>query len=756
MCWRQSFWIIHVLLLGLFVVGCAAGPKAKHDRALARARTLIEKQDYTRAVLECRTAIQAMPNDAEAYYELGVAYSHSDELQNAVFSYQQALRRKPGYEAAQIGLAEIMASTVDSKLLKQAQANLEQVVQSDATNTDALDTLALAELKLGEKSDAEQQLNRALAVAPRSLRSSILLAEARVSDRDYKGAENVLRQACEHDPASSEARVALATFYFGKNRTAEAEQALAEALKLNPNNATALLTLARIQLHNGENQSGEQSLQHLSLLPGNSYAAAYGLYLFQTGRQEEGLREFQRLARADENDRAARSRVVAAYWSLGRKEDAKKLIHHALAKNSQDTDALLQSAEMYIAERKYKEAQAGANAVLSLNGTSAAAHLLLASVYDRNGNTLLQRQELEDALRLQPASIATRLRLAELLINTKAANSALQILDDAPAFQKNSLAWLEQRNWALLGTGNLEGARKGIDAGLAAHHAPELLLQDAVYKFKTGQIETGRAVVQQLLRATPGNVRALELLYASYVEQQKAAAGAQKIKDYAAKATQSGNVQMFAASVLMRAGDYDSARAAYQAVRAVDPGSHVAQVGLIQVDMARSQNDAALEKVKALLAVNANDVEARQLLAGIEVKKGDDENAINDYQKVVAADPNNAQALNNLAYLLTDYKKQPDAALSFAQKAQQLAPTNPNYNDTVGWIFYQKGMYSLALKKFEEASANPSAGPVCSYHLAMVYARLGQPDRGRIALSAALKRNPKLPEAHAASQLLAQ
>ncbi len=94
------------------------------------------------------------------------------------------------------------------------------------------------------------------------------------------------------------------------------------------------------------------------------------------------------------------------------------------------------------------------------------------------------------------------------------------------------------------------------------------------------------------------------------------------------------------------------------------------------------------------------------------------------YRQVVDADSSHAEAMNNLAYLLADYGKQPDEALKYAEKAQELAPDNPNYADTLGWILYQKGLYGRAVKQMQLAASHKE-NVLWRYHLAMAYAKLG-------------------------------
>jgi Flp pilus assembly protein TadD len=117
---------------------------------------------------------------------------------------------------------------------------------------------------------------------------------------------------------------------------------------------------------------------------------------------------------------------------------------------------------------------------------------------------------------------------------------------------------------------------------------------------------------------------------------------------------------------------------------------------------------------------------------------------------VVAGSPDNAQALNELAYLLSDYEKRPDDALKYAEKAAELAPTNPDYLDTLGWTLYQKGLYDTAIEHLKRAAASPKPNPVWQYHLAMAYAKAGQSEKARVALDSALKLDSKVPEAQLA------
>jgi tetratricopeptide (TPR) repeat protein len=141
------------------------------------------------------------------------------------------------------------------------------------------------------------------------------------------------------------------------------------------------------------------------------------------------------------------------------------------------------------------------------------------------------------------------------------------------------------------------------------------------------------------------------------------------------------------------------------------------------------------------------------LLANLNELMGDHNAAIEQYRKILDSNPDNARALNNLAYLLAQYGNQPDEALRYAQSAVELDPNAPAYYDTLGWIFYRKALYSEAIQYLKLASST-HGDVVWKYHLAMAYAKAGKQAQGKVLLDEALKQNPNVPEAAAARQVV--
>lgn len=72
------------------------------------------------------------------------------------------------------------------------------------------------------------------------------------------------------------------------------------------------------------------------------------------------------------------------------------------------------------------------------------------------------------------------------------------------------------------------------------------------------------------------------------------------------------------------------------------------------------------------------------------------------FDKALAINSENATALNNYAYYLSERGEKLEKALSLSKKSNNLSPNNPVFLDTWAWILFKQENYSQALEKMEE------------------------------------------------------
>jgi tetratricopeptide (TPR) repeat protein len=129
------------------------------------------------------------------------------------------------------------------------------------------------------------------------------------------------------------------------------------------------------------------------------------------------------------------------------------------------------------------------------------------------------------------------------------------------------------------------------------------------------------------------------------------------------------------------------------------------------------------------------------MLGDLETGAGNRAAALGHYRAVVEKDGSNAVALNNLAYQLA--KDDPDAALTYAQRAVERLPDTAEVQDTLGWIYYRKGLYTMATSHLAKAVAY-AATPLRKYHLGLAKLKNGDREQGQRLLQAALEADPTL------------
>jgi tetratricopeptide (TPR) repeat protein len=744
-------WIGIALIVALSAAGCSRESRAR--RAMDRGQKHLQNKDYARALLEFKNAAKATPLDPEPYYQIGLIQLHAGNPKAAYDAFLRATELNPRHAAAQSKLAELMSTSTDTSVLAEVEQRAHTAVELAPEDVTALNTLAIAQWKLGKKADAERHLEEAFRKFPRHLYTAVSLAKIRMDRGDTKGAEELLKKAAEQPPASADLTVALAEFYAMTRRYPDAERQYRRALELDPKNVSALLDLAALQVRSGQTDRAKETYRRLSLAS-RRHRTAYAGFLLESGYTAAATAELEELQRREPLNREVRTLRVQAYLAAGNTRESDRLLSSALAKNPKDTEAIYQRSLIDLENGRLDRAFDGLTQVIAVMPDFAEARFFLARAHQRRGNLESYQQQLTEALRLDPNFLPARVELSRLLISSKSLDAALDIMNRAPEPQKHSVAWMAQRNWALMALGKWTEARRAVDESLPAARTAELLRQSALLSLHRRDFAGARGAAREALEKNPEDIEALRLLARTYAEQRQAAAGIEAVKAYAASHHTSAPVRQFLGELLLAEGRRAEARDAFQSARSVNPRFAPASLSLARLELAGGKPEAARPFVSEVLASDANNNMARLLMGMVEEQAGHYREAVRWYRLVAEAEPLNAVAYNNLAYVMAAYEHNPDEALKYAERAKELQPYNATTADTLGWVLYQKGLYSRSVRVLEEAVARqPDARR--RYHLAMAYARAGDRQRAVDTFNAALKQDAGLPEAEAARKVLA-
>lgn len=91
----------------------------------------------------------------------------------------------------------------------------------------------------------------------------------------------------------------------------------------------------------------------------------------------------------------------------------------------------------------------------------------------------------------------------------------------------------------------------------------------------------------------------------------------------------------------------------------------------------------------------------QSLVSECQMQLGLVDDALATLNGVIAVDPENAEALNNLAYYMAENNRNLTIALNLADRSLNVNPDNPNAIDTKAWILFKKGDTEAALDEME-------------------------------------------------------
>jgi tetratricopeptide (TPR) repeat protein len=201
-------------------------------------------------------------------------------------------------------------------------------------------------------------------------------------------------------------------------------------------------------------------------------------------------------------------------------------------------------------------------------------------------------------------------------------------------------------------------------------------------------------------------------------------------------------------NLFVRSGQDDKAIAEFQ--RVLDTGRRLStetttSLYFSMADCFRrmGDDDAAIRMFQQAAAANPKDPRAPLLIGQLMEATGRPDQAEVYYEQGLKIQPDNAMALNNLAYLKAEEGRDLDQALAMAQQAHEKAPGLAQIADTLGWVYLKKNMTAEAITAFHEAlEKDSSPSPEVHYHLAMALNQNGKIPAAVQELKTALASHP--------------
>jgi putative PEP-CTERM system TPR-repeat lipoprotein len=175
------------------------------------------------------------------------------------------------------------------------------------------------------------------------------------------------------------------------------------------------------------------------------------------------------------------------------------------------------------------------------------------------------------------------------------------------------------------------------------------------------------------------------------------------------------------------------------------------QAGLLEAAGKRAEAEAVITR---WMRENPKDAAVPLYAADRHLREKDYKAAASGYRRILSEHPDNAIAMNNLAWTLGELK---DAgALGYAEKAVRLAPNSPAVADTYGWLLVESGDTKRGTEVLGRASkAAPNAHEI-RLHYAKALIKSGDKAAARTELEQIARAQGQSPLKAEAEALLKQ
>ena len=721
-----------------------------------------------------RRALQKDRKFAEAWYRLGLVDSKLEDWQDAVASYQRAVQLDPKNSDAVSRLADLyLASYVMSKSHPQESLNetkdlVKTLLQRNPNSYDGLRLAGYVAVVEHQVPEAQKDFEAANRVRPWQPAVVLTLCQIYATTGRGPDAEALAKALMEHDKHEGGVYDFLLRYYLSQKRPGDAEAVLQQKIANNPKAGPYVIQLARFYQFTGHPESADAAIKRMT---GNlgAYPNAWmlaGDYYLMSNQADAALQAFTAGEKADaKNKTAYQKRQVEVLLLKRQYGDASRLADQVAHDNPNDPEAVALRATIGIQSGKRDQVQKAIDDLGPLIGkypNVQATPMLryhLARAYamkaDMDGGDAdptkrtkdldLARIQLDQALQGGRFSYTpARLLLARVEMERKEYTRVTEIADDVLKGEPENLRARLLRTEALANLGEYDKAETELRQVVAINpNIEEADLQLAKALVAQKKYPEAEALLAKLQNDPRGFVDYIALKIMEGHQDQ-----AVQILNQRLNAQPKDQTLRFAlANVQARSGRFDDAIANFEKILRDNPNMRQAakaemymRIGGVQYQ--KGDMNGALASFTTARNLTPNDAAPVAQIALIYDQSGRIEQARVAYEDALKLDPDNAQAMNNLAYLKAQEQVDLDRALTLAERARKKLPDSLDVEDTLAFVYVRKNLTDEALRMMHDLVSKRPTNPLYHYHLALALFQKGDKPSAKKELSTALTLRP--------------
>jgi putative PEP-CTERM system TPR-repeat lipoprotein len=635
-----------------------------------------------------------------------------------------------------------------------AQESLQKVLRVAPEHLPTLLLSGAVELNLGALEQAEQHLKKYLEKNPGNAYASKLLAQVQLKGAQPGAATATLAPLLKDGSQDAHLLALAGQSSIQGNDYAKATEYFAKASALAPDNAALHTSLGLSSLGQGDEAKGISQLETAATLDPKSSNAGMALIQAEASLKhyDKALAAADALEKTHPNDARLHNVKGGVYLAKGDPVKARASFEKAATLDPKALAPVANLAELDLQDKKPDAAKKRFEAFLAANPKNATAMAALAQVAIAQGQPAQATQWLEKASAENPDALAPALKLGGHYLAIKEPQKALTLARKFQSANASNPALLDLLGQAQIATKEAAGALETYSklVNVLPKSAPaqlQLARTHMLLKNETAAAEDVKRAVALQPDFVPARAAQVELAMRKG-KPDEALALARELQKAAPKSP---------AGFAIEGELQEAAKRPAPALAAYEKAFALARSPQLLVRIANLMRESGKGKeaeARLLDWHKANPVEPTVPLYLSEVYMSTKQYkvAAELLRKLLAAHPNHAMVLNNLAWT---YQQDKDPrALETAELALKQAPDSPAVLDTAGWMLVEQGNTARGLPLLQKAVGLAPQSTELRFHLAAALNKSGDKLAARKELEKLLADNKPFPQQDEARSLL--
>jgi tetratricopeptide (TPR) repeat protein len=765
----------------LSLVGCTSPEKAKAEH-VSRGEALLKAEKFQEASIEFRNAIQIDDKFASAHWGLARAYEGLQRFQEAFEELKLTIALDPKHLDARIRLGNYYMANAPRfpEALPEAERLAKDILAKDPNNIEGHILMGSVLFAQNQRDKAFAELNHAVELDPKRVESYLALARYYAAVDDKTKAEDTYKRAIALNNSSALAHTEYGKYLVQTGRASEAEPELKKAVEVEPGNRNSRWVLASYYMVSKQTDKAEEAYKALAEIDKDKPEGRAWLADFYSGvnRLDEAIKIYQEILAKSPDYTQGRYRLGEIMLMRGDLKGVSAQVEELLKKDKNDRQALLlrarqriqsgQTGDLKAAIEDLKEVlkqepnsrlglyfMAQANLSLRLVDQARA----FAGDLERNYPDYLPAKLMQVQISLTSSDPKSVQRLSSELLDRLSKSGPDRETSSQMLAGFNAKAHIA-RGTAELQLEDLKAARQDFtDASTAAPNDTDAYVDLAVVSLLENKPDDAIASYEKALSIDPVNFNAMNGLIDLYVRRKQWDKAYGKIDHVLDSYPNNASLHFIKARIYGAGQNAQGAETELRRTLELDPNYVAARFSVGALLVNTKQEERALDEYRKILETTPDSAMVYTLMGMLEDQRKNYDTAAENYRKALQLDQNAMVAANNLAWLYAvQGKGNLDEAVRLAQGAVQKNPNTAGYVDTLGWVYYKKGLHGAAVDQLQKAvsldeaaakKANASPSPTYRYHLGVALAAKGDKAAAKRELEQALSLGEKVPFAEA-------